>query len=566
MSPGQSAAGGIRFHGSGDVVRSLLRMLRGLRFRFFPERRAVCQRMTMMCEKLEPILELEDILRLDVGVTIGELLHSPLLPREANGVAEGLALDLAEGLVTEDQTAESLLYQDVLCSCRKGTSPCLKDGGSLCYAVQGENSRHSIFGGKKAGYASCEAVCPIGVDVPGIMQLMREGALLEARRTLMKYLPMAKTVCLSCGRCGANCVRQGEGAPVAAHRVMDWLGETISDHPEIFFIPPSGDSRKWIALERPTMASLSAAYYLRRMGNHVVFFHSGDPEELLAPYGAEAVRTMAAPLGQYLENLQHMGALFEPGPMEERGKGYSFHQTLCLELPGEKDLEHLLREIAFGVEEARKVNLSYGLKSFLEPGSDFCTFDRYGIRLPPENWFGKPEDGGEKRALQEASRCLNCSCQGVSGSSAVTALLMLETAIVTDRRTIRAQDYFTQLEPWKQFQQGEQPVCLEIPKSGDFLSGCLRQGEITLCYAFFLSGGKIRDLRLMFGGVAPVPIRLSKGERYLQGKEICSLEPGTAVREMMKLLEPELSPMEGNDGKMTAMEQLLEKTLKKLCK
>lgn len=518
----------------------------------------------MMSKPTKGITELEDILRLDAGVTINELLRSSLLAREARAVAEGLALDLEAGVVTGDETVESLLQKDVLCSCCGQEKPCLKEGGSLCPAVQGENSRHSVLGGKRVGNISCMSVCPIGVDIPGIMQLMREGSLLEARRTLMKYLPMAQTVCLVCGRCKANCVRRGEGSGVAAHQVIHWLGETISSHPEIFFIQPSGDSGKWIAMERPTIAGLSAAYYLRRMGNHVVFFGSAAPEELLAPYGHPVADAMAEPLGRYLDNLWYMGVLFEDVTMEEAAGKYSFHQTLCLELPGEKNLDGLLREIALGVEEARKVNLSYGLKSFLEPGSDFCTFDRYGITLPPEDWTNTPEDGGEERALKEASRCLNCSCQGVSASSAAAALLMLETAIQTDKRTIRAQDYFAQIQPWKQFQQGERLISLEVPMSGDFLSGCLGQGEITLCYAFFLSGGRILDLRLIFGGVAPVPVRLAKGERLLKRKETASLDPAGEAAELMKLLKPEISLMSRNDCKLEVMEQLLKKSLERL--
>ena len=82
------------------------------------------------------------------------------------------------------------------------------------------------------------------------------GSLLEAQRTLMKYLPMARTVCRACGRCGEACVKS---QPVGLAKLMDWLGDTIDSHPEIFFIPPSGDSRKWVALPSPTLAALSAA-------------------------------------------------------------------------------------------------------------------------------------------------------------------------------------------------------------------------------------------------------------------------------------------------------------------
>lgn len=153
----------------------------------------------MMCKPTKGITELEDILRLDAGVTINELLRSPLLAREARAVAEGLALDLEAGVVTGDETVESLLQKDVLCSCCGQEKPCLKEGGSLCPPCR-EKTAAIRYWAVNGGAISCMSACPIGVDIPGIMQLMREGSLLEARRTLMKYLPMAQT--------GLPCLRQ----------------------------------------------------------------------------------------------------------------------------------------------------------------------------------------------------------------------------------------------------------------------------------------------------------------------------------------------------------------------
>lgn len=83
-----------------------------------------------------------------------------------------------------------------------------------------------------------------------------------------------------------------------------------------------------------------------------------------------------------MDDLSYMGVLFEEKSLEDLQQAYSFHQALCLERSPQRDWDSLLAEIPFGVEEARKLNLSYGLKSFLEPGGDFCTFDREGAVLP----------------------------------------------------------------------------------------------------------------------------------------------------------------------------------------
>lgn len=514
--------------------------------------------MKSMCKK-KSITPLDGAIELGGEVSVSQLMESPLLRQEAKALAEALEQDCRMGLLSPGQTVEDLLRQGVSCPSCVQDEPCIKDGGCVCHVMGHPCSTGSVLGGKRLGEPLCCQACPAGVDLPGILQLLREGSVLEAQRTLMKFLPMAATVCLACGKCTGACVRNREGAPVAVHRVMDWLGKTISSHPEIFFIQPSGDSKKWIALQLPTLANLTAAYYLRRMGNHVVVCQSVPAGEILAPYGERAA-SLAGPLGEYLENLAYMGVLFEEKSLEDLQQAYSFHQALCLERSPQRDWDSLLAEIPFGVEEARKLNLSYGLKSFLEPGGDFCTFDREGAVLPPALGEGQ-ETCSQQAALREASRCWNCSCFGAAAGSASAALLMLETVIQTSQRRLRAQDYFSQAEPWRQLKPEEALACLEVPMSGDFCSGCLRQGEISLCYAFLFEGGRLQVLRMVFAGVAPVPIRVTAAERCLAQQEKASLQPAAAAHEIMEHIRPSLCCMQGNEGKPLQMEALIQQSL-----
>lgn len=505
----------------------------------------------MWIENQNAITALDGAVAVGGAVTVAQLLEDPLLWQEARPVAEAVRRDVEAGLLSPDQTAEALLRQDVRCPSREQGAPCLLAGERACPSLETPCPAGSVMGGKRLEPPACQAACPAGVDLAGILQLLREGSLLEAQRTLMKYLPMARTVCRACGRCAGACVKS---QPVGLHQLMDWLGDTIDSHPEIFFIPPSGDSRKWVALPSPTLAALSAAYYLRRMGNHVVVLNDGPAEESLAPFGERAL-PLAHRLALYKENLAAMGVLFSPGSLTAWA-GEPFHHVLDLESAPANGWDQLVPAIAWGVEEARKLNLSYGLKSFLEPGGDFCTFQREGLSRPP---VGEIRD--EAQALAEAGRCLNCACYGASGGCASAALLMLETVIRTDRRTLRAQDYFAQLQPWRQFQPGEELEALEIPMCGDFRAGCLSQGELCLCYAFLVEEGKAAILRLTAGGAAPVPVRLSAGERALQGQPLLELEPGQAARQVMEAIEPSLCLPQGGEKKLHALEGLLEQCI-----
>ena len=75
-----------------------------------------------------------------------------------------------------------------------------------------------------------------------------------------------------------------------------------------------------MALPSPTLAALSAAYYLRRMGNHVVVLNDGPAEASLAPFGERAL-PLAHRLARYKENLVSMGVLFSPGSLTAWDRG-----------------------------------------------------------------------------------------------------------------------------------------------------------------------------------------------------------------------------------------------------
>ena len=97
--------------------------------------------------------------------------------------------------------------------------------------------------------------------------------------------------------------------------------------------------------------------------------------------------------------------------------------------------------------------------------------------------------------------------------------------------------------------------------SGDFHSGCLRQGETTLSYAFLLAGGRVQIARLVFGGIAPVPVRLAQGERRLEHREVTALDPQTDAAAVLETIRPQLCPTANNIEKPAAMEALLRQCL-----
>ena len=178
----------------------------------------------MWIENQNAITALDGAVAVGGAVTVAQLLEDPLLWQEARPVAEAVRRDVEAGLLSPDQRAEALLRQDVRCPSREQGAPCLLAGERACPSLENPCPAGSVMGGKRLEPPACQAACPAGVDLAGILQLLREGSLLEAQRTLMKYLPMARTVCRVCGRCAGACVKS---QPVGIDQLMDWLGDTI---------------------------------------------------------------------------------------------------------------------------------------------------------------------------------------------------------------------------------------------------------------------------------------------------------------------------------------------------
>lgn len=72
-----------------------------------------------------------------------------------------------------------------------------------------------------------------------------------------------------------------------------------------------------------------------------------------------------------------------------------------------------------------------------------------------------------------------------------------------------------------------------------------------------MADGKVQDIRLVYGGVAPVPLRVSETEAYLKGKELTEdvLEQSAAIAVQ------DACSFDKNDYKIQEMKALLKKAL-----
>lgn len=144
--------------------------------------------------------------------------------------------------------------------------------------------------------------------------------------------------------------------------------------------------------------------------------------------------------------------------------------------------------------------------------------------LDREDSFTLSEDDG----CREAGRCMNCGCYSVNASDLSTVMVALGAELVTNRRRIPAEDFFTtELKAYDLLEPGEIITEVVIPKKHGYvthyekfrLRDSIDFAMTSIAYAYKLDeNGCIEDVSIVLGAVAPVPVRAKGAEKLLKGK------------------------------------------------
>jgi NADPH-dependent glutamate synthase beta subunit-like oxidoreductase/CO/xanthine dehydrogenase FAD-binding subunit len=128
----------------------------------------------------------------------------------------------------------------------------------------------------------------------------------------------------------------------------------------------------------------------------------------------------------------------------------------------------------------------------------------------------------------EAGRCMNCGCYSVNASDISPVLVALDAQIVTNKKVIDAEDFFTANLDVKDTLDRDELVTavrFEVPQGYVMKYDKFRVRKaidfaiVSLAYMYKLEGGVIKDIRLVLGGVAPVPLRREEAETMLLGQK-----------------------------------------------
>jgi CO/xanthine dehydrogenase FAD-binding subunit len=218
----------------------------------------------------------------------------------------------------------------------------------------------------------------------------------------------------------------------------------------------------------------------------------------------------------------------------------------------------VIQAVASGREAARLIELSFKAgtpsakdaekdQDFKSPSLD--TAPRIRIPELPVAERLKSVDVEDQPGLglseieTEANRCFNCGCLAVSPSDIGIALTALDANIVTTKRTVDAQQFFTASATESTVLDPDELITeIQIPKPPDrarqnYLKFTLRNpldfAVVSVASIITVEKGVCTDARIVLGAVAPEPVRATKAEEVLKGRSIDEDRAAEAAKEAL---------------------------------
>ncbi len=174
---------------------------------------------------------------------------------------------------------------------------------------------------------------------------------------------------------------------------------------------------------------------------------------------------------------------------------------------------------------------------------------------------------GAEDSAREAGRCLDCSCVAVNASDMAPALLALGASVRTTRRRLDAEDFFAvRRASSTRLERGEILTEIKVPPQREgsrfsFLKFRIRNSIdfpiVSVASVFSLEGGRIAEVRMAFGAVAPLPMRAREVERFLVGR----VPDEETAREAGELATRFAVPLEHNAYKLQILKGLVRKAV-----
>jgi NADPH-dependent glutamate synthase beta subunit-like oxidoreductase/CO/xanthine dehydrogenase FAD-binding subunit len=176
-----------------------------------------------------------------------------------------------------------------------------------------------------------------------------------------------------------------------------------------------------------------------------------------------------------------------------------------------------------------------------------------------------------EEAVEESKRCLNCACYSVNASDLSPALIALDAEIITTKTSHKAADFFTEkLKAYEMLEPGELVTAVKIPIRKGYETGyrkfrvrkAIDFAIVSMATAVKKKSGTIKDISIVFGAVAPVPIVASEVNAFLKDKAL-PLDD-RSIKKAVKLAVKNTHTLGKNGYKVQEIKAMLSDYLKSL--
>lgn len=214
--------------------------------------------------------------------------------------------------------------------------------------------------------ALCENSCPMHMNIPGYIELIKEDRIEDAFELTLRDNPLPGTIGRICHfHCQMRCRRDMLDEPVAQGEVHRYLADTmykLGNEERIYKklldekLPSTG---KRIAIVGAGPAGLTAAFYLLRLGHDLTIYDAFEKPGGVLRYGIPQYRLPHQVLDKETELIARLGARFEMG--KRLGTDFRLH-----ELKGDFDAVYL----AFGAWKELPLNIPGEEAEGVFPGTE----------------------------------------------------------------------------------------------------------------------------------------------------------------------------------------------------
>ena len=153
----------------------------------------------------------------------------------------------------------------------------------------------------------CQQGCPVHTPIPMIIQMFKEGKLMEAGQNLFENNPMSAVCAIVCNhekQCAGNCIRGVKDTPVHFSSIEQYISDMYLDRMEIER-PAKKDKRAAVIGCGP--AGMTVAIKLAQGGYPVTVFEWKGKIGGLLQYGIPEFRLPKSFLDRYQNRMEQMG-------------------------------------------------------------------------------------------------------------------------------------------------------------------------------------------------------------------------------------------------------------------